>query len=129
MNRCGGPAGATAPGLPFGNPLDLLAEDHWTLRQICSDLDRLATSGPLDPERIGALLGFLGEALADHLADEEEDLFPMLRQKCDIDDEILPTLDRLCIALSKTLQGSSPVAFVQKSQFKIARDYPIISIM
>ncbi len=83
-------------GLPFGNPLDFLAADHLTLCRICADLTALVETDTVGTDRVEAIRGFPGEGLADHLADENQDLFPLLRQKCLADDDTVSALDRLC---------------------------------
>lgn len=87
---------ADAPsGLPLGNPLDFLAADHGALRSICADLTALVNEGAIGCARTDALRGYLREGLADHLADEEMDLFPLLREKTHADADTVSVLDRL----------------------------------
>lgn len=58
-------------------------------------LDRIAADG--EPDRGAAVhaAGFLADELSLHFADEEEDLFPLLRQRCQPEDDIERTLARL----------------------------------
>lgn len=103
------------PGIPLSSadlarlakPLDFIAEDHWREREICAALDRIAATdqegdqgcgpacGPPDPEDIANSLAFLTRDLPLHLADEEEDLFPLMRRCCAPEDEIGRVIDRL----------------------------------
>jgi hemerythrin-like domain-containing protein len=72
----------------LGNPLDFILADHLREREVCAVLDRIATADLPDADAAVAARGFLAEALPLHLADEERDLFPLLHQRCEPDDEI-----------------------------------------
>jgi len=73
---------------PFQNPLDLLAADHSAERDACALIERIATAqGPM-PDDAKRVLSFLIEAYRNHLKDEEDDLFPLLRLRCEPEDEI-----------------------------------------
>lgn len=70
------------------NPLDHLAADHSAERDTCALLERIARAdGPL-PGMADRVLSFLLEVYHTHLLDEEEDLFPLLRQRCEAEYEI-----------------------------------------
>jgi len=86
--------GPTDPRL-LGNPLDFIAEDHLRERQICAEMDQLAKTRRDDPELLADILNFLTEELPMHLADEEQDLFPMMVLRCDPEDEIERVISRL----------------------------------
>jgi len=86
--------GPTDPRL-LGNPLDFIAEDHLRERQICAEMDQLAQARPNDPALLADILNFLTEELPMHLADEEQDLFPMMVRRCDPEDEIERVIARL----------------------------------
>lgn len=79
----------------LGNPLDFIAEDHLRHRQVCATLDALAAAEVQDLGALDAIRSFLLEEFAPHMADEEEDLFPLMRRRCEPEDEIDETLDRL----------------------------------
>lgn len=84
------------PELPgFANPLDFIAEDHLAEREICALMDDVAASAAADVETCDRIIAFLKYQLPAHLEDEEQDLFPMLRRRCDPEDEIDKALDRL----------------------------------
>lgn len=86
--------GPTNPRL-LGNPIDFIAEDHMRERAICTMIDTIAAAArPEDNDR-DQVLAFLREELPLHLADEDEDLFPMMRARCEPDDEIDTVIDRL----------------------------------
>ncbi|WP_371326969.1 hemerythrin domain-containing protein [Stappia sp. ES.058] len=58
-------------------------------------LERIATSEAPQGCAVTHVLGFLREELPLHLEDEEQDLFPLLRRRCDPSDEIGKAIDRL----------------------------------
>ena len=64
-------------------------------REICVMLDRIAAAESPDPDAAAHAAGFLAEELPLHFADEEEDLFPLLRQRCEPEDDIERALARL----------------------------------
>lgn len=77
-----------AAALALEDPLDWLAGVHVQVRGVCTLLERLAAGGAVaNAERHGAA-AFLRDVLPVHLADEEEDLFPLLRRRCTGEDEI-----------------------------------------
>ncbi len=78
-----------------GNPIDFIAELHLREREICALIDRVATSEAADGEVIARILKFLLEELPVHLQDEEEGLFPLMRERCEPDDEIDTVIGRL----------------------------------
>ena len=79
----------------LGRPLDFMFEDHLRKRAICAMIDRIATMDVPDPDETAQAAGFLASDLPVHLADEEEDLFPLLRRRCTPEDDIDRALDRL----------------------------------
>jgi hemerythrin-like domain-containing protein len=86
--------GPTDPRL-LGNPLDFIAEDHLRERQVCTEMNQLSGTQSPDPDLLADILNFLIEELPMHLADEEQDLFPMMLQRCDPEDEIDRVIARL----------------------------------
>ena len=70
------------------DPLDLLKGDHFRLRHVCALLDAAAGLPSKEPGDIEHVRQFLAGELATHIADEEEDLFPLLRERCAPEDEI-----------------------------------------
>jgi hemerythrin-like domain-containing protein len=70
----------------FANPIDMLSDCHRRIERFLQTLLTIATQavgGPLNSERRHALetaLRYFREAAPKHTADEEEDLFPMLRR-------------------------------------------------
>lgn len=77
------------------NPLDFIQEDHQREREICETLEDLAGSTVPDEHQVTRVLSFLGEGLPLHLEDEELDLFPLVRRRCEPEDEIERAIERL----------------------------------
>lgn len=104
----------TAPGpartTQLGNPLDFLLADHLLEREVCSMLDRIATATTPDPEDLAEARSFLAKALPPHLADEDEDLFPLLRLRCRPEDEIGRAISRLTRDHGKARQEAPRIA-------------------
>lgn len=90
----------------LGSPLDLINEDHYRLRHICAVLDRLSGKPSREPVDLDHTRGFLRMELTAHIKDEEEDLFPMLRKRCEPDDQVDKTLDRLSKDHAGHLEGA-----------------------
>ncbi len=86
---------ASTAARPIHNPLDVIHEDHLRAREMCADLDHLERSDARAPELADRVLTFLKTDLPLHLEDEEEDLFPLLKRRCEPQDEIGKALKRL----------------------------------
>ena len=74
----------------FRHPLEFIFTEHDRQRIACAALERL--TGDLDAddveENAAYILDHLIVGLSLHIADEEEDLFPLLKQRCMPDDQI-----------------------------------------
>ncbi|WP_224825946.1 hemerythrin domain-containing protein [Cognatishimia sp. MH4019] len=79
----------------LGEPLEFIHEDHLRERQICTLLDQIAQGETSDDAVLSSVLGFLNTELPLHLKDEEEDLFPLLRRRCEAEDEIGRVITKL----------------------------------
>jgi len=82
------------PVLP-NDPIEFLLAEHLNHRRMCSALERLAVASAFDAARITGLLDFIRFDLTLHVIDEEEDVFPLLRERCLPEDQIDMVLDRL----------------------------------
>ena len=74
----------------FLHPIEFLFAEHDRQRVLCATLERIAND-PLAPdaaENAALVLGYCEEHLQAHIADEETDLFPLLRRRCEPDDAI-----------------------------------------
>jgi hemerythrin-like domain-containing protein len=74
----------------FRHPLEFIFAEHDRQRIACAALERLADDLDAADARDNAafVLGYLEVDLPLHIADEEEDLFPLLRARCLADDRI-----------------------------------------
>jgi hemerythrin-like domain-containing protein len=79
----------TIPENLFREPVDYLQAEHYRQRTVCKFLADIA----LEPraaaaKQMATVLGYLERDLPRHVADEEEDLFPMLRVRCRPEDNV-----------------------------------------
>jgi iron-sulfur cluster repair protein YtfE (RIC family) len=84
-----------APPSLLRDPLNFLFIEHYRHRQLCKILEHLATAPRFEPSLIATTLDFVRFDLALHVIDEEEDLFPLLRRRCEPEDDIEDVLGRL----------------------------------
>jgi hemerythrin-like domain-containing protein len=90
------PSAGEQPALRgYADPLDLLDAEHRELRGICASLERMAGTDHADPETAQALAARIRSILPCHVADEEVDLFPLLRSCAAPEDDIDAVLGRL----------------------------------
>lgn len=72
----------------MASPLDWFFAEHGRHRHFCKLVSEAAVTRAFAPRQIGALLDFLATDLPLHVADEEEDLFPLLRRRALPEDNI-----------------------------------------
>ncbi|WP_165814659.1 hemerythrin domain-containing protein [Labrenzia sp. 011] len=102
--------GETARLGALENPLDFLAEDHAREREVCALIDRLAAGAAVDDGERRMLLAFLNEQLPHHLADEDIDLFPLMRQRCTPDEDIDRVIRQLLAGHGATRSDAPAIA-------------------
>ncbi|MGD1880617.1 MAG: hemerythrin domain-containing protein [Kiloniellaceae bacterium] len=90
----------------LSDPLDFFFAEHFRQRKVCNCLERLADAAALDSALVEELLAFLRHDMTLHVRDEEEDLFPLMRQRCPPEDEI----ERVLSALSSEHAGDRHLA-------------------
>lgn len=124
--------GMTARIGPLENPLDFIAEDHMREREVCALIDKLVAALPLKTGEKQMITSFLTDRLPHHLADEEIDLFPLMLERCDPDEDIRSVIDKLesdhshAIADAPTIaslveaSGSEASAFTASSRVHMA---------
>jgi hemerythrin-like domain-containing protein len=78
------------------DPIEFILTEHLNHRRMCNALERLAAMTAFDAAPIIAMIDYIRFDLALHVVDEEEDFFPMLRERCLPDDDIEAVLERLC---------------------------------
>jgi hypothetical protein len=109
----------------FLEPVDFLLADHYRQRSLCRLLDGIATEPPGLATQVPALVvhTYLCRDLPWHIADEEIQLFPRLRERAhpgDGTDEMLALLERehggdqaqakdLLESLDRLAQGLAPI--------------------
>jgi len=89
---------AANPDLPAAlvrQPLEWFAAEHYRHRQFCAAMHELAEEAAFEVGALSAVLEFLRDELGRHLADEEHDLFPLLRKRARPEDCVDEVLDRL----------------------------------
>jgi iron-sulfur cluster repair protein YtfE (RIC family) len=79
------------------DPIEFILAEHLNHRRMCRALERLAAADEFDAAKITGLLDFIRFDLTLHVIDEEEDFFPMLRQRCQAEDVVDEVLERLTL--------------------------------
>jgi hemerythrin-like domain-containing protein len=79
----------------LASPIDWFTAEHYRHRQFCALMHELAESQAFEPEALSAVIAFLRHELGRHVADEEEDFFPLLRRRALPEDDIEAVLERL----------------------------------
>ena len=83
----------------FRNPIEAIYRDHGRVSQFCEWLLELSSNieGDDAPQIAALLLDYLETELPIHLADEEEDLFPLLRRRTPSNEQLHSTLKLLVL--------------------------------
>lgn len=81
----------------LGDPVEFFFSEHFRQRQVFSSLAELAAAEKVDRALAVEILAFLVHDMALHYWDEEEGLFPLMRQKCPPEDEIDDVLAALSV--------------------------------
>lgn len=77
--------------------IEFLLAEHLNHRRMCKALERLAATQSFEAAVVTSLLEFIRNDLTVHVLDEEEDIFPLLKQRCEADDKVEEVLSRLTI--------------------------------
>ncbi len=95
--RRGEPGVASFRSEEFEDPLEFLYSEHERVRKQWERLELLASDPTAAdaPEVARSILDFIEHALPLHIADEEQDLFPLLRRRSPSDDGIVAVLKLL----------------------------------
>ncbi|MEO9575923.1 MAG: hemerythrin domain-containing protein [Tateyamaria sp.] len=80
----------------LAHPLEFIHDDHLRERHICAMIDEIAQRRTKEGA-VRAVLNFLTHELPLHLQDEEEDIFPLLMQRCEPEDEIERAISKLTV--------------------------------
>ena len=76
-------------------PLNWLFAEHYRHRQLCHLIERVGTATVLLTDEAHEILTFLRHDMPLHVIDEEDDLFPLLRRRCQAADELDSVLGAL----------------------------------
>lgn len=82
---------ALAEALPpafFDTPLDCIFADNFRCRVLCNVLSQIVDGAELDLKSLRVALHFLRIDFVSHLADEEQALFPLLRERAQAADHV-----------------------------------------
>lgn len=78
---------ATDVGL-LATPLDSIAEDHERVRNMCALIEYIADHPETHPEIVAQVSSFVRSELPALIADESQDLLPLMQRRCQPEDEI-----------------------------------------
>ena len=98
----------------INSPLDFLLAEHLRQRQAAKILSLIA-DGLINRRTIAAVIRFIEEDLAQHILDEETSFFPLLKGKCEKEDNIEALLDLLADEHREDEQQSGGVLDVLRS--------------
>lgn len=79
----------------LSDPLDFFFAEHFRQRKLCNLIEEMALAETLDWTLTAEVLDFLRNDAVLHVQDEEEDLFPLMRERCPPEDEIERVLSAL----------------------------------
>jgi hemerythrin-like domain-containing protein len=79
----------------LSDPLGFFFAEHFRHRKLCNLMEQMAVATSLDPDLAIGVITFLRHDMVLHVEDEEEDLFPLMRQRCSPEDEIEKVLSSL----------------------------------
>ena len=89
-------ARAASPQLSAADcPIEAIYEEHFRQRQLCADMETLAAATRPRQELARRILINLCRDLPTHFEDEEQGLFPRLRARALLEDDLDETLTRL----------------------------------
>lgn len=83
------------PARLLAQPLDFIVADHHRHRVLCHLCEKLAEDETFDAGLAGAIADHIETEHAAHIADEEQDLFPLLKRRAKREDEIGRVLEQL----------------------------------
>lgn len=99
-------------------PLVWFFAEHYRHRQICQRLSEYTQTVVLDIEQTEEILNFLETDLPLHIIDEEDDLFPLLRRRCEPEDRLERTLGILSGDHAADMDVGKELASVLKMALK-----------
>jgi hemerythrin-like domain-containing protein len=103
---------SAAGDIPDGladDPIGWFLMEHERHRRFCERMRKASTETNFDEELATWLLDFVVHELAQHVWDEEQDLFPMLRARAPAEDDLDPVLRRLATEHARDLGHAETV--------------------
>lgn len=97
------------------DPLNFLIEEHLRHRQICAFLTVNAQSPRPDFETMALALAFLRHEFLLHDADERSSLYPLMRKRCEAEDEIDLLITRLLTDHDEALEATRMICAILES--------------
>ena len=79
----------------LSKPLDYILADHLRQRSLCLLCEQIAEADHFDAERAREAVNYIKSDMVMHVIDEEQDLFPLIRQRAETEDEIDLALGQL----------------------------------
>ena len=83
------------PAVLLDQPLDYVFADHFRQRCVCGVLKAFAETGKASRIDAEAVIAYLDHDLRLHYRDEDEDLFPAIRKRAHLHDNLEKLLDQL----------------------------------
>jgi iron-sulfur cluster repair protein YtfE (RIC family) len=124
------PHSAETPDLPEGlldDPIGWFLAEHQRHRQFCELMRRAATQTTFDEELVTWLLDFVVHELAEHVWDEEQVFFPLLRARALPEDHVEEVLGRLSSEHAKDLGHARTVQ--EHLEVCVRRRVPVGSVV
>ena len=81
----------------LSKPLEFIRADHSRQRALCRMIEAIALAPSLEEHEVELVIAQLGRDMGLHVIDEEEDLFPLLRRRCQPGDDIEAILTMLSV--------------------------------
>jgi hemerythrin-like domain-containing protein len=98
------------PDALVASPIEWFVAHHQRCRQVCRLVEELAGDPDFDEPALRLVLAYLRDESPQHLADEEQQLFPALQQCCTADDDVDPVLVQLIAEHRSDLKVAQRVA-------------------
>ena len=109
------------------HPLEYIFADHFRQRVLCTSLDQVFDASVVDPTLTRAVYRFLKDDLKYHIADEEENLFPLLRKRAEPDDQIDDILDQLSEEHKSDHIDAKQILSELEQMLDGSNEYPILN--
>jgi len=102
-------------------PLAWLSAEHQRCRRVCGLISQIAVSRQVLHDEMVQVLAFLRSDLPLHLADEDEGLFPVLRLRCDPEDELGRVIKALAAGHGRDVAAIAEIARLLDEAVRLKR--------